>query len=227
MSKRIEYPGLNLSNGDAENYFNFYDTRMRRQYLQAVDYVLKNIGDEGKVLDIGCGAGVFGVLLCDKTEYFHVSGLERSGLLVRIGEAISSRFGYAQRISLKTWNDNSMPFPDDEFDAVVGILSMNRWGNCRDIFGEIERVRKSRSVVFVTDFRRELSFPPFFMYALKNRMAAGKDITADLVNAFKASYRVDEIQKIMDELGLSGWRIDRDGRFLTVSSSPLVVSAES
>jgi len=222
---RIEYPGLILGNGDIERYFDFFDTRMHRHYLRVVDQVLQNLGEEGKVLDIGCGTGVFGILLCDKTGYFNVNGLERSSLLVRSGEAISSRYGYGKRISLKIWENETLPYPDDEFDAVVSVLSLHRWGDCKKIFREIERVRKSKSVVSITDFRRELTFPPFFLFALQSRLAAGKDIASDLLNSYKASYTAAEIGAILSEAGLNGWRIEKDGRLLTVSSPGETVSA--
>jgi len=218
VSKRIEYQESIISNGDSERYFDFYDTRMRHYYLAAVETILRQVGSEGKVLDIGCGAAVFGVLLADKTEYFNVVGLERSGLLVRTGEAITSRVGYRNRISLKIWNEDALPFPDAEFDAVVSLMSLHRWGGSRNIFREIERVRKPKSVVYISDFRRELMFPPFFLYAFGNRLAVGRDIAADLVNSHKASYTTDELRSMLDESGLADWRIEKNKRLLTVSS---------
>jgi len=222
MSKtRIEYPGLVLGNGDIERYYEFFDTRMHRHYLRVVEKLLQNVGEEGKVLDIGSGVGVFGILLCDKTGYFNVYGLERSSLLVRSGEAITSRLGYGRRISLKIWENDTLPFPDGEFDAVVSVFSLHKWGDCQKIFREIERVRKSKSVVFITDFRRGLTFPPFFLFALRSRLAAGKDIASDLLNSYKASYTPAEVEPILNDAGLQGWQIEKDGRLLTISS-PLV-----
>jgi len=216
--KRIDYPGLEISNGDAEKYFDFYDTRMRPYYLRAIETILSRIGDEGKVLDIGCGAAVFGVLLCDKTEYFNVTGLERSSLLVRIGEAITSRVGYSNRISLKIWNDDELAFPDNEFDAVVGLMSLHRWGKIHRILPEIERVRKTKSVIYISDFRREYMFPPFSVYALSNRMKAGKAIAADLMNSYKSAYTVDEINAMLRDSGITDWNIEKGRRIVTLSS---------
>lgn len=223
--KRIEYPGFIINNGDAESYFEFFDTRMRRYYLSAVEKVIEAAGYEGKVLDIGCGAGVFGVLLCDKTEYFKVIGLEKSSTLVRISEAISSRFGYGQRVSPKIWDGDSLPFPDGEFDAVVSLFSMNRWGNCGKILAEVERVRKKNSLVYLTDFRRELTFPPFFVYALQNRMTMGKGIARNLLNAYKASYSTREIKSLLCEASLSDWNLEKNGRAVTIfSPSPEIIT---
>ncbi|MEE9555012.1 MAG: class I SAM-dependent methyltransferase [candidate division Zixibacteria bacterium] len=217
--KRIEYPGPIINNGDAENYFDFFDNRMRNHYLRAVDTMLEGTGYEGKVLDIGCGAGVFGVRLCDKTEYFKVHGLEKSATLVRISEAISSRIGYGRRISPKIWNDDKLPFPDGEFDAVVSLFSMHRWGNCETIFSEIERVRKKNSLVYITDFHREFTFAPFYVYALRSGMAAGRGIFKNLINSHKASYTTGEINSTLNAAGLNEWNVAKKSRILTITSA--------
>jgi len=218
-TKRIQYPGSIIDNGNAEKYFEFYETRMKNHYLRAVASILKERGYEGRVLDIGCGAGVFGVILCDKTEYFDVVGLERSGTLVRISEAISSRFGYGKRISPRTWVDQSLPFPDGEFDAVVSLFSMHRWGDCENILSEIDRVRKKDGFVHITDFRRDFTFPPFSVYAARNGLAAGGEIYRDLINSRNSAYTTREISSILESLGLSHWRLKKRGHFMTVSSS--------
>jgi ubiquinone/menaquinone biosynthesis C-methylase UbiE len=216
--KRIDYPGPAIDNGDAEKHFKFYDTKMRRHYLRAARAVLDGIGTEGKVLDIGCGAGVLGVMLCDKTEYVSVAGLEKSGILIRVGEATVSRFGYGQRISFKTWDGASLPFDDDKFDAVVSMLSLNRWGDSARIFKEIERVRKNKSVVLISDFRRECTIPPFFAFALKSRFSDGKEIAADLFNSHRASYTTGEIKSMLSECGLHDWSVEKNGLLVSVSS---------
>jgi ubiquinone/menaquinone biosynthesis C-methylase UbiE len=215
---RTEYPGLAIDNGDAEKHFKFYDTKMRRHYLKTVRTVLEGIGTEGRVLDIGCGAGVLGVKLCDKTEYVSVAGLEKSGILIRIGEATVSRFGYGQRISFRSWDGESLPFDNDEFDAVVSMLSLNRWGDPAGIFREIERVRKSKSVVLISDFRREFTVPPFFAFAIRSRFSDGKDIAADLFNSHRASYTTGEIKSILSESGLSDWQVEKKGMLVTVTA---------
>jgi len=226
MSKnRIEYPGLALGNGDIERYFEFYDTRMHQHYLRTAGKIIEFVGEVGKVLDIGCGVGVFGVLLCDKTGFFNVYGLEKSSLLVRSGEAISSRYGYGKRVFLKIWENDTLPYPDGEFDAIVSVLSLHRWGDCRKIFREIERVRKPKSIVSITDFRREMTFPPFSLFALRSRLAAGKGIASDLLNSYKASYTPAEVEAILTEAGLQGWQVAKDGRLLTISSPSETLTA--
>lgn len=218
LKKRVEYPGLTITNGDAEKHFDFYDVRMRGYYLNAIKRLLEMKNIEGKVLDIGGGPGVFGMMLCDKTEFTTVVELEQSGLLVRIGEAISSRNGYGNRISFRIWDGDRLPFANDTFDAVVSLLSLHRWKNPQAIFPEIERVRKKDSVAHICDFRRDQALLPFYTFVQQIRFAMGKEIAINLLNSFKASYTTEEIGDIIKKAGLSDWRLEKNGRLLTVTS---------
>lgn len=220
LKKRVEYPGLKLTNGEAEKHFDFYDVRMRAYYLDALKTLLEMKSIEGKVLDIGGGPGVFGMMLCDRTEFTTVVELEQSGLLVRIGEAISSRNGYGNRISFKTWDGDKLPFEENTFDAVVSLLSFHRWENPAAIFPEIERVRKKDSVALIGDFRRDQAFLPFYTFVQRIRFAMGKEIAINLLNSFKASYTTEEIGDVIKKAGLSDWRLEKNGRLLTVASPP-------
>jgi ubiquinone/menaquinone biosynthesis C-methylase UbiE len=218
LKKRVEYPGLTVTNGQAEKHFDFYDVRMRGYYLDALKALLEMKDLEGKVLDIGGGPGVFGMMLCDRTEFTTVVELEQSGLLVRIGEAISSRNGYGSRISFKTWDGDKLPFEDNTFDAVVSLLSFHRWKNPAAIFPEIERVRKKDSVAFIRDFRRDQAFLPLYTFVQQIRFAMGREIAVNLLNSFKASYTTDEMGDVIKRAGLSDWRLEKNGRLLTVTS---------
>ena len=218
LRKRTEFPGLTITNGDAERHFDFYDIRMRRYYIDAVTKLFEEKNIEGNVLDIGGGPGVFGMMFCDKAEFATVVELEQSGLLVRIGEAISSRNGYGNRISFKIWNGDALPFADDTFDAVISLLSLHRWKNPEMIFTEIERVRKKDSLTLISDFRRDQAFLPFYTFVQRTRFVMGKEIAANLLNSFKASYTVEEIREIIKRTGLSGWQLEKNGRLLTVRS---------
>ena len=221
--KRTEFPGLTITNGDAEKHFDFYDIRMRRYYIDAVTKLFEEKNIEGNVLDIGGGPGVFGMTFCDKAEFATVVELEQSAIMVRIGEAISSRNGYGNRISFKTWNGDGLPFADDSFDAVVSLLSLHRWKNPEMIFTEIERVRKKDSPTLISDFRRDQAFLPFYTFVQQTRFVMGKEIAANLLNSFKAAYTVEEIREMIRKAGLSSWQTEKNGRLLTVRSPSGVI----
>lgn len=166
------------------------------------------------------------MMLCDRNEFSTVIGLEPSGTLIRIGEAVSVRQGYGGRVSFKLWEDTELPFGDNEFDAVVSVLSLHRWERPDHVFSEIERVRKKDSVVMITDFRRDGVLAPFSISAGMFGVGMGKINSRNLKNSLKSSYTVAELEEIITAAGIANWNITKNGRLLTVITPP-VSPAES
>lgn len=223
--KRKEFPGLVIDNDRAEEHFEFYDVNLREYYRKALQS-LYNIRDiEGRILEIGSGPGVFGMMLCDRSEFSSVIGLESSGTLIRIGEAVSVREGYGGRLSFKLWEGDDLPFGDSEFDAVVSLFSLHRWPGPDNIFSEIERVRKADSAVLITDFRRDRFFPPFSISAGMFGLGMGRVNSRNLKNSLKSSYTVEELEEMIRAAGIINYNITKNGRLLSVMT-PTVSSAK-
>ncbi|UCE67216.1 MAG: class I SAM-dependent methyltransferase [Candidatus Zixiibacteriota bacterium] len=215
---RIEYPGTLINERDPEKHFHFQDLGMREYYDDVIRRIpgLRNF--EGKALHIGCGTAAFENLLCDRLEFARFYGLESSPTLLRIGEAISSRFGYADRISLKTWNDDLLPYPDKEFDLVISLSSMHQWKSPEKTLPEITRVIKENGTVFISDFRREQFFLPYYFFARRMGSLYGREIKRNLLAGFKASYATSRIKDLLDERELDDWEIEKNGKWFYITT---------
>lgn len=217
---RIEYPGTIIHERDPENHFRYQDVGLREYYQDVVKRIPGLTGFEGKALHIGCGTAAFENLLCDKLEFARFYGLELSPTLLRIGEAISSRFGYADRISLKNWSDELLPFPDNEFELVMSLSSMHQWKNPGKTLLEIVRVLKRGGSVFVSDIRRDQFYMPFYFFAQKMGSSFGKEITQNLINGYKASYTVAQVKELLESLGLNRWNVASNGKWFNITWMP-------
>lgn len=217
---RTEYKETLINNRDPEKHFEFQDIGYGEYYAEIIDRLLNRTQSFGKTLHIGCGTAAFEILLCDKIEFGKFYGLEQSRTLIRIGEAVLSRFGYTKRISLKSWDDDNLPFPDNEFDAVISLSSIHQWKNPEKTFLEIERVRKKDGIVFLSDFRREQFFLPYYFFVRKMRSAFGKEVGSNLRSAFKASYTTSQIREILKGTGLTDWTVDKNGKWFQIISQP-------
>ena len=215
---RIEYPGTLINERDPEKHFHFQDTGMREYYDDIIRRIpgLRNF--EGKALHVGCGTAAFENLLCDRLEFARFFGLEQSPTLVRIGEAISSRFKYADRISLKIWEDEKIPFPDNEFDLVISLSSMHQWRNPRKTLPEIARVVKESGRVFISDFRREQFYLPFYFFARRMGSLYGNEIGGNLLAGYKASYTTSRIRELLEEQSLDGWEVGKNGKWFYIAA---------
>lgn len=215
--KRILWRGQDLNYRDVEKHFEFFDLSLRRNYTEFVDSFLRSRNIEGKILDVGCGFGILGMMICARDEFSSVVGLESSPLIVRASEVITIRRGYGNKVAFKMWEGDDMPFEDGEFDAVVSFLSLHKWTNLPKVFTEIERVRKKDSIVLISDFRRDQPAIPFQVFLQQTRFEMGKDIAADLKSSYNASYTVGEIKQLLDGVGLPHYNIEENKMLLNVS----------
>ena len=215
---RAKYPGPLINNRDPEKHFQFHDIRMREFYRAVISTLADNHELEGNLLHVGCGTAAFEILFCDKSGYAKLHGLERSRTFIRIGEAVLSRYGYSNRINIKSWEDELIPFPDNHFDYIVSLFSMHQWKDPVKTLKEIERVRKKNSVVFIADYRRDVSSLSFGFYARKFKAQYGKEVTLNLMNGHKASYTISELESIMNNAGISGWEIEKDSKWFSLVS---------
>ena len=216
--KRTPWTEQDWDYHDVEKYFEFFDLSLRQYYTELVDIILKPKAIEGKILDLGCGFGILGMRLCSHDEYSSAVGLEASPVMVRTAEVITSRRGYNNRFTFKVWQDDKLPFPDGEFDAVVSFMALHKWNNPDKVLAEIERVRKPESRVYIRDFRRDQPTIPLQLFIQQVRFEMGKEIAATLKKSIKSVYSAAEIKQILDSSNIPGYRLDESKQFINIIS---------
>lgn len=71
-----------------------------------------------KVLDLATGTADFAIEIADKHKAQHITGLDLSIEMMRIGNKKSMKKGFDNIISFETGSALDMPYPDSSFDAV-------------------------------------------------------------------------------------------------------------
>jgi ubiquinone/menaquinone biosynthesis C-methylase UbiE len=216
--KRTPWAIQDLDYHDVDKHFEFFDLSLRQNYTDLVEAMLGPKHIEGRVLDLGCGFGILGMMICSHDEYATVIGLERSRTLVRTAEVISSRRGYAGRVSFKVWTDETLPFADGEFDAVVSYLGLHKWNNPEIILREIERVRKKDSLVYISDFRRDQPAISSRLFVQQVRFEMGKEIAGNLKKSLQSAYNAEEVKQLLNGLDLQSYRLEENKTYLNIIS---------
>jgi ubiquinone/menaquinone biosynthesis C-methylase UbiE len=216
--KRAPWTEQDWDYHDVEKYFEFFDLSLRQYYTELVETILKPKPIEGKVLDLGCGFGILGMRICSHDEFSSAVGLESSPVMVRTAEVITSRRGYNGRMSFKIWQDEKLPFPDGEFDAVVSFMALHKWNNPEKVMAEIERVRKKDSRVYIRDFRRDQPAIAFQLFMQQVRFEMGKELAASLKRSAKSAYTAAELKPIIESANLPGYRLDESKQFINIIS---------
>jgi len=133
--------------GEEDGYYDSiasgYDDLHGDEQQKKMREILEALGSEapGKddlLLDVGCGSGIStSVWQCSCT------GIDPSKELIKI-----AREKYPDRKFI-VGEAESLPFPNDSFDAVISITSMHNFNDIRKGIAEMKRVGKNLFVISV------------------------------------------------------------------------------
>lgn len=122
----------------AQDYDIYYGTEQGKQIdkleKQAILELLKPI-EPGKMLEIGCGTGHW-------TSLFSESGFEITATDVSAPMMLQAKQKGISNVIFEEADVCQLPFPDNHFDQVAAITSLEFCGNIEKAFAEIKRVLK-------------------------------------------------------------------------------------
>jgi len=173
------------------------DKRISPVYRNKLDFVDENLGSEGYLLDVGCGAG----------HYFHIykkKGLKYIGIEPN-ESLISENVIYASA--------EKMPFSNESFDYVVCTDVLEHVENLDDAIKEIKRVLKMKGKLILTVPNKKFPFVYDPINWILNKF--GKRIPIGLwAWGHKRLFKEDDLRKLMEENGLKINHYEGRSRFL-------------
>jgi ubiquinone/menaquinone biosynthesis C-methylase UbiE len=150
----------------AETYEDGWNGRMHHDIaVRTANIALTTDDVPRRVLDVGCGTGVFLRLLATR--------LPEAELLVGIDAAVGmiatarSRAN-DPRLTFSEGVAENLPYPDKSFDLVVSTTSFDHWENQSRGLGECARVLASNGRLVLTDLLSPF-FVPTLLVARKDR----------------------------------------------------------
>lgn len=174
-----------------------YD-RMQRTFRDRgwieTDLIIKNGIVDGRAMEIGPGPGYLGLEWLKRTERTKLTGLEISVDMIALAERNAETYGLSGRVDYVRSSGNELPFGDGTFDAVFTNGSLHEWNDPRGTFDEISRVLKTGGKVFISDLRRDMSWPMrlfLWISATPNEMRSG------LISSINSAYTVSELRELI------------------------------
>lgn len=98
---------------------------------------------------------------------------------------------------------------DDKYDLVISRDSMHHWDYPEQVFLEISRVLKKDGKLYIHDSRRDLNIGGKLIVNLIGPLMAGKMLKY-WKSSIAASYTPEEVQKILEKIGLNDWFVVAD-----------------
>jgi ubiquinone/menaquinone biosynthesis C-methylase UbiE len=204
---------------DARRFNELMGGRLRRHEYRGLarDAVALGVPQGGKVLDVGTGPGFVAIEVARLLQGTgcQVIGLDLSDVMLALAAGNARREGLEGMISWRWGDAKAMPFDDGEFDLVVCNDSLHHWEDPLPVFDEIARVLKDSGQFLVHDSRRLSRWAPRLVsWAIG--MIIPRDFRVHYWNSINSSYTPEELNTILKDSRLRGWRVEEDFMDLTV-----------
>jgi 2-polyprenyl-3-methyl-5-hydroxy-6-metoxy-1,4-benzoquinol methylase len=148
MTKYIIYGQEMTYNATKKFIFNYYDKVKNEGYKHRTAHVLDLIEKNDnpvKILDYGCGWGIFSKIISEKSENFDVTGIDLDDMSLKISQEITG-----EKENLYFLNKKIFDFDEKMFDYVISMQVIEHVHNPGNYLKEINRVLKDNGKLVIS-----------------------------------------------------------------------------
>jgi len=138
---------------------NRYDTPLVER---AVSIVRDRI-DVGRVLDAGCGTGLFSIALADGLPGCRVTGVDVSSGMLAVAKS-QARVRSLDNLEFSRADAADLPFVRESFDAVVAAGLLPNVNDHLQVLRELARVVRAGGRLLIVEFDREAMGPALRLF---------------------------------------------------------------
>jgi ubiquinone/menaquinone biosynthesis C-methylase UbiE len=121
--------------------------------------------------------------------------------MISIAKQNAQEYDLSRRTEYLCGRAESMPFPDNSFDAVFSILAMHEWSDPSRVFNETYRVLKQCGRCVIIDRRRDMN--PL-LRSIMGLLTTPSELRPGFLSSVNASYTKKELEGIISKTRLSG-----------------------
>lgn len=109
---------------------------------------------QGRILDVGCGAGAMNLMLAQRFPHSEIVGCDLSQPLLRLAREGADAANLGGRVRFELADVQEMPYDDDSFEVVINTNMVHLVEDPIRMLDEIERVLVPGGFLFIADLRR-------------------------------------------------------------------------
>ncbi len=204
--------------------FDHYMKRYPELYEDLTDVVAQWVGNEGVVVDVGCGSGLVSVAILKRLPGISVVGVEPSEDMRKVALSNVSEANVVDRFSVVNGFSDELPFEDESVDGVVSRYSLPYWPDPAGSCGELFRVLRPGGVVIFEALNGKFSSLKLWLTGVHMvGKRSGLGVARYHVDAYKSAYSVDELKDFLSKAGFVVEFVDfkkGEWRFLVVGCKP-------
>ncbi len=113
---------------------------------------IRNLSNCAHILDVAIGTGDLAIEILQKQKAQHVTGLDLSAEMMRLGAEKAARKGLGEQITFVEGSALDMPFADATFDAVTCGFGIRNFSDLDKGLREMRRVLKPNGKLVILEF---------------------------------------------------------------------------
>ena len=135
-----------------------------------------------RILDVATGTGDLAIRLARAIPSSHITGIDLSEEMLRIGRRKTDQAGLTPRIELTKADCLALPFPDASFDAVTVAYGVRNFEHLDQGYAEMARVLRPRGILCVIELAvptNPVVRPLYHLYTRRIIPTLGRLVSSD------------------------------------------------
>lgn len=162
---------------------------------------------KAKVLDAGTGTARIPILICQQRPDWQITAIDLAQSMLEVGKRNVEKANLGRQISLELIDAKQMPYPDEDFDAVISNSLIHHLPDPLPFLQELKRVLKPNGAILIRDLLRPSTED--IMHQMVEAIGSEYDNHQKQLfqDSLHAAFTLAEVEELVQTVGLEGVNI--------------------
>jgi ubiquinone/menaquinone biosynthesis C-methylase UbiE len=162
---------------------------------------------KAKVLDAGTGTARIPILICQQRPDWQITAIDLAQSMLEVGKRNVEKANLGKQISLELIDAKQMPYPDEDFDAVISNSLIHHLPDPLPFLQELKRVLKPNGAILIRDLLRPSTED--IMHQMVEAIGSEYDTHQKQLfqDSLHAAFTIEEVEQLVQTVGLESVRV--------------------